>query len=266
MKVQSVYICEICNVSHKTKSAAKRCEIACTKERENSQEEKNKKDAEKEKWFSAQSLSEIAQNISKYLTSKTKIKCRAEFTGMSPNETCSNSHGSPIGKPSNWCAKNNNLPTGYMGIVGNLNIHIEGGYNSKVSSAFDNIRYQYNISTGCGGARGCGLGYQITVWADDFPNIRKKMEAYFKTIHQSGIYSDELNQIKSDHYYSKMNFIHNHEEYIAQEEVIRQAQKQMREIEESLVADFQNNNPIPKPKNEKVTWDDVRKIEQSFIN
>jgi 2-oxo-4-hydroxy-4-carboxy--5-ureidoimidazoline (OHCU) decarboxylase len=92
------------------------------------------------------------------------------------------------------------------------------------------------------------------------------MEAYFKTIHQSGIYSDELNQIKSDHYYSKMNFIHNHEEYIAQEEVIRQAQKQMREIEESLVADFQNNNPIPKPKNEKVTWDDVRKIEQSFIN
>lgn len=266
MKVKSVYICEICNTSHKTKSAAKTCETACINQRENSEEEKQKRANEKEKWFLAQSLSEIAQNISDYLTSKTKIECRAEFSSMVPREICSNSHTSPIGKPSNWCEKNKDLPNGYMGIVGDLKIHIKGGYSSKVSEAFDGIRYKFNIATGCGGSRDCGLGYQITVWADDYPNIRKKMDEYFDANRKCDDHAYELKQIESDYYHSTMNFVQNHETFLAQEEIVRQAQERKSEIAANLYTEFQRKNPIPEPKTEKVTHEDVRTIEQIFIN
>ena len=263
MKVKSIYVCEICDTQHITKKKAENCETKCKAVKAIKEQDKAVQKQEEDKHFAAKSVAEIAEHISDYLTKNTKIECRAVFR-VNPYELCSNSHDAPKGKRTNWC-KNSELPTGYMGMSGSLDIYIEGGYDSSVSKYFDYYRNKYNISTGSGGCMPHGLGWSVTIWADDYPNIKKQMEEYFILKDKYAKYENELEDIEYKYHRDKSNFISNHEKYINQLRILDEAQKNLDKIVESLHEEFESISPIYQPTAEQISLNDISTAKNKFI-
>lgn len=173
MKVNVTYTCEYTGKVFKTKEAAQASEDI----------HKHKdilKSEFKLKILKCYTIEELEILISEYLTRSSGVECEAVLS-VEYHEQCSNSHSAPKGKEENW-HRDPNLPMGYNGYVGTLDIYIEGGYNYVVSKICDIFGWDDNcgIHTGTGGSRDHGLGWVVTIWCDDFPNLEKpkKYENY----------------------------------------------------------------------------------------
>jgi hypothetical protein len=90
-------------------------------------------------------------------------------------EHASNSHSSPIGLPSNWERKDDK-PSGYPALVGTIKLT----YDKAPKGSSSDIANIYRLCTGSGGywgnQGGYQLGYSVTIWLDDFPKIKEKIE------------------------------------------------------------------------------------------
>jgi hypothetical protein len=262
MKVKSIYICEICNTKHTAKTRAENCEAKCKETKEKEKQSKVIEEKEADKHFNAKSIAEIAKNISEYLTKNTEIECVASFD-VNPDKLCRNFHSAPKGKRVNF-SRENSMPTGYMGLFGRFSIHIKGGYNGKVYDCFNAYRNKYNICTGTGGARPHGLEWSVTIWADDYPNIKKQLEEYY-ILHDGNLeYEEELMIIECEYNQNKRIFVKSHETYENQLEIIKKAQENLQEIDKNLQEKFICANPISQPKAKEITWDDVSTAKEFF--
>jgi hypothetical protein len=152
-----------------------------------------------------------------------------------------------------------------MGLSGNLNIHIEGGYNSKVSNVCGCLGYKFGIHTGTGGCREHGLGWSVTIWADDFPKIKEKLENYFQALTEKSAYEREREDIEEDYAYAQRNYIADHPDYIEQENLVREAASKLSLIRENLTKEFITVSPKPQPKSKIVTQKDIEANLNSFL-
>ena len=88
----------------------------------------------------------------------------------------SNSHSAPRGKSTNWCGRQTNEPNGYLGWHTRIEFVLKskGQYGGFGSDYFADT----GICTGTGGGGGgeenlIHYGYDVTLWADDFPAMHK---------------------------------------------------------------------------------------------
>lgn len=93
------------------------------------------------------------------------------FDSLYYSKDCSCSHSSPIGKPSNWCGRNETLPSGYPGLEGYIDIYCNGSLD--VHEIFSYMA----INAGGGGYRAQGhYRYRVTLWLDDWIGIANCIE------------------------------------------------------------------------------------------
>lgn len=267
MKIQRstiTYVCDYCSRKHSTKKSAAACEAVCKDNREKALQLKTEAKKFEKEFFESESVSVIAEKLSTYLTKQSGKECKVVFS-VNPNERCSSSHSAPKGQRTNWCWGDPNRPTGYLGLTGNIEIRIAGGYCAEVSRAWDNIRYKFCIHTGCGGARGCGLGYGVTLWADDFPKIKEKLEEYFKRVKNRQIFKHDCEQIDNEYRASQHRFVEGHPSYLEKKIAAIDAQRAATEESVKLTNLFREQNPKPESKFETVTQQDIRNQLETII-
>jgi hypothetical protein len=262
MKIQKskiTYVCEHCDTSYTVQKKAEACEAACKEKLEADRKAEEQLDS----FFLSESVTEIAETLSKYLTSKSGIECEAVFR-VAPSERCSNSHSAPKGLPTNW-GREPNTPTGYMGLYGSLDIDIDGGYNIKVSRVCDYLGNKFRIHTGSGGSRDHGLGWSVTIWADDFPKIKSKLEKYFQSLVEKEQYESEREQIDYDYLNTRLTYISENPSYIAANDVVREAHEKLSTIRENISEEFLTTFPKPETKSRVVLENEIDENLNSFL-
>jgi uncharacterized C2H2 Zn-finger protein len=107
-----------------------------------------------------------------FVYNENRPKCvinKLTFDRMRFNSECSNSHNAPLGKLTNWGGKNSpDVPLSYPGWRGNIIIEYIGD-SWRIS---DMLRF-IGICTGSGGGGSNRLHYDVTLWADDFIELRR---------------------------------------------------------------------------------------------
>lgn len=84
---------------------------------------------------------------------------------ISYNGNCSNSHVSPAGKPTNWCAQDKSMPTGYPGMRGKISYKTER--ENPLSFEILKAMKMHN-GTASGGKHTRG---EITLFAEEWPAL-----------------------------------------------------------------------------------------------
>ena len=102
----------------------------------------------------------------------------------------SNSHSAPIGKKTNWSQKESNEPTSYKGWYGTITIVFSEEKNTGDNrDRVERFTEQFpGINTGSGGYRGKEYNgfkgyiveYELQLYLDDFPLIKKEYEEYIR--------------------------------------------------------------------------------------
>jgi hypothetical protein len=102
---------------------------------------------------------------------------RPEFdlVNLRYSDSCSNSHSSPRTGETNWCGRNDGAPRGYPGFTG----HIYCFSNTAKYYADTDILEKMRICTGTGSGGKVGQ-YGVTVWLDDWPGLKRNIEAQKK--------------------------------------------------------------------------------------
>lgn len=92
-------------------------------------------------------------------------------------ERCSNTHCSPRDGETNWSCKDDK-PSGYPGFSGTVSYKI---INDPEREDIGRLCMRHNaalgfagINTGCGGGRGNGWGYGVTLFLSDFEGLQKQ--------------------------------------------------------------------------------------------
>ena len=192
MKTVQAFACPVCEEIYKTEQAASKCEVACTQAKIDLEEEKQleaqffqlrnyvRLNAE-----SVEDICKMSMEISKKLNKSQYIK---EMTlHVRYVEHASNSHSSPIGQPTNWERKSDK-PTGYPALYGNILFTYNKGGKLSGSDIFSEWGDQgiVGINTGTGGSRSGNntYGYDVTLWLDDFPKIKERIEKLHENINE----------------------------------------------------------------------------------
>lgn len=108
---------------------------------------------------------------SQYGDSTKKRLPKLSFSEISFNVTyrncVSNSHSAPRGEPTNWMA-HKTLPLGYPGFLGRVEFSLKDDpYPYRVSDIFE----QLLIHTGTGGGGKNNYGYDVRLFAADWPGL-----------------------------------------------------------------------------------------------
>lgn len=94
---------------------------------------------------------------------------------MTFSPECSNSHGAPFGKPTNW-GRNPDLPTGFPGYTGRLNFRFNQETPFFTSRLFEDIGMYCGSGGGSfdmvDGTREYYYGCDFTIWFDDWPGLK----------------------------------------------------------------------------------------------
>ena len=108
------------------------------------------------------------------------------------NWKCSNSHRCPKNGVTNWGGDQPNTPKGYPGLRGRIDIRYEESTYDNISKArmkrghqvldFSNLLEMLCINTGTGGGGAHHLGYDVTLFSDDFPNISEMADPIIEDI------------------------------------------------------------------------------------
>ena len=187
MKTVQAFECAYCGKLHKEESKLKACEKKCKKTKITAEEEKAQLQARQELRdyvrLNAESVEDICR-MSEEVSEKVLGLCfiKKMTLNVRYTEHASNSHSAPIGELSNWERKADK-PTGYPALTGNISVVYNKepkGFGSEFTNHIAGIR------TGSGGYRsdkdGYEVGYDVTLWLDDFPKIKQKVEETQKQI------------------------------------------------------------------------------------
>lgn len=86
------------------------------------------------------------------------------------------SHSAPIGKIHNWCG--HLCHRDFPGFIGNISVVYKSDYGeaglSNTVGGFARQATGFNTGSGGGGYR--GLTYELRIYLDDFPNLKKRIE------------------------------------------------------------------------------------------
>lgn len=181
MKTIEGFECEFCNKLHKTEAKAKACEKKCSKTKQTLKQQIEMRKARNELCdyvrLNAQSVEDICR-MSVELSHKLLQNCHLLDMQLNVGYTgnTSNSHSAPIGKEMNWDRKADK-PLGFPALTGTITLIYNqrpSGFGSEFCSIIKGIH------TGSGGFQseksGYQVGYGVTLWLDDFPKIKEKIE------------------------------------------------------------------------------------------
>lgn len=179
MKVE-VYECPYCEKLHKDEAKYKKCVAKCEKTKLTKEQQEKQAQSRRELSdyvrLNAESIGDIcklSEQVSKEIHGKAFIRKMILKVGY--NEHASNSHSATIGKQTNW-SRESGKPTGYPAFTGTIKFiyNLDPGFGSSCGIK--------GLNTGSGGYQGStdgsyDLGYSVTLWLDDFPKIKEKVEA-----------------------------------------------------------------------------------------
>jgi len=112
-------------------------------------------------------------------------------------------HSAPIGQHTNWCARDKNLPTEFLG----WRATISGDYVKKDRKnvtcgtitgdfSFSDYRTPFGgfagVNTGTGGGGDNSWGYDCTIFLSDFSKLEKTYAEYLKVMESHSKYNTEL--------------------------------------------------------------------------
>jgi len=180
MKIEA-YQCKHCEGVYLEEDEMKQCEEACSEEIKEYKERQSFKEKQKSLQDSVRLESESVEEICRRC-----IEVQNEFAehdgsqklismklDVRYNPHASNSHSSPINGVGNFSRKSG-LPTGYPALLGRVKFEYEKrGTNGRKNVGENILRF---INKGSGGGDGYNLSYGVTLWLDDFPLIKKKVE------------------------------------------------------------------------------------------
>jgi hypothetical protein len=185
--MRSLYECGYCEKTG-SKAEIKRCEESHQKEREQHRAEQVEVEQIR---LEAESMTHLAELCSKFLTRRSGIQCRLVFTHRNCiggfENVVSNSHSAPINGVSNF-SRETGKPLGYPGWHGNIDVHIDGGYDRSVGDACEMLNHYAKIHTGSGGSRKHGLGWDGRIYASDFPKMEERILGVLKLQKQQDEY------------------------------------------------------------------------------
>lgn len=191
----TVYECEETGRTFKDEEKCKRHERKARKERLAEEERKAlKEEAESSFRKNLKSIDEdyLKKYITDWLYEYNKVVIEISCIDLSFSEVISNSHYAPIGKDTNW-GRRPDLPRGYPGWSGRIEGKIIEGavvpnyygkgrhkelndFSDYTDSSFSecSVSRMIGFHTGGGGQGGNGgFGYYCTMFADDFPYLKK---------------------------------------------------------------------------------------------
>jgi hypothetical protein len=100
-----------------------------------------------------------------------------DLNNLRYSDSCSNSHSCPRSGKTNWCGRESDkgVPRGYPGFTGNIYLLS----NKKDYYIDTDLLKRIGICTGSGsgGQRG---NYTVTIWLDDWPGLKRNVEAQRK--------------------------------------------------------------------------------------
>lgn len=109
--------------------------------------------------------SEAFDSSDKFLGLQLKLKW---------NDSCSNSHVAPEGKPTNWDGREGTVK-GYPGFIGTLNGQLSrGNFDSKYP--YGDAYRLVGLKTGSGGGGNKNHGFGVTVFLDDWPGLQAQVD------------------------------------------------------------------------------------------
>lgn len=205
MKQVKAYACPVCEEIYKTEAQAVKCEDSC-KQAKIEQEEQELLESRMEDLINyvrlnAESVEDICNmsiEISKKLNKNQyiqKMSLRVKYV-----EHASNSHSAPINNQTNWERKADK-PTGYPALYGDISFT----YNKAGKLSGSDIFSRWHkgivgVNTGSGGARDGknAYGYDVTLWLDDFPKIKEKIEKLHEEIEQFSNFEMDIHKQYSD--------------------------------------------------------------------
>lgn len=210
MKVE-VYECQYCGKLHKDETKYKKCVDKCEKTKLTKEEEVAQAKARQElsdyvrlNAESVEDICKLTEEVSKKIHGKSFI--RKLILEVRYCEHASNSHSAPIGKQRNWSGWEPGIPTGYPALCGTIKFiyNKDPGFGSSCGIK--------GLNTGSGGYQGStdgsyDLGYGVTLWLDDFPKIKEKVEKFLKQ-------SEEFENFKYEIQSEVDKLIYNDEKFI----------------------------------------------------
>lgn len=174
MKIEA-YVCTECDTIYHTKKES----TACVRKCKSAAKTIAKELADEEAVIALRNYARLnATSISHFEELLTYVgeklyggKFYVKFRNMRFCEEVSNSHDSPIGAPTNWCAHDKNIPSSYPGFQGDITITTKGCKKpgTWTESYFDKW---YGIS----GVNKCNS--QVKLFLQDFPLIEVNVVEY----------------------------------------------------------------------------------------
>jgi hypothetical protein len=180
------YACQHCESIYKTQQKAVACEKKCVaRNKEEIAEQERKDNLETLMHYvrlnaeSVEDVCKLSKEVSEKLFPKSTIKDMKLRVGYSVH--ASNSHSSPFGGVSNFSPRQNpEKPKGYPALTGTIKVVFNKEPKGFSSDVFDKYNGIAGINTGSGGYRGNEGGYTVeygvTLWLNDFPKIKDRIE------------------------------------------------------------------------------------------
>lgn len=188
MKSVQAYQCVKCESIYKTSKEASACLKECKSKEKQALVEQKRLD-KLDYWrnyprlnaTSIQDIIDMSIEAAKQIDPKSALK--SVILNVKYSENVSNSHSSPVKGVSNWCGRDKDQPTGYPGLYGNIIFEYEKYHSSNdIFTAYG--KGIVGINTGSGGYNSKG-NYGVTIFLDDFPLIKAKIE---KELEEKEIY------------------------------------------------------------------------------
>lgn len=240
MKVEA-YQCKYCEQVYLDELGMEYCENSCRMEREKELKQaefkKQQKDLQESVRLESVSVEDICRRCievqNKFAAQDGTPKLIDMKLDVRYHSNASNSHSSPMSEVSNFSRKPE-LPTGYPALVGRVRFKYECSHNYLKRIGSDILRF---INTGTGGGSVFNQGYDVTLWLDDFPLIKRQVEECLQEQKRLELLTDEIEtsykkQIENDGVIQSLN-----EDLKTVKEKIYQLQKVEGEIYQQLQKD-----------------------------
>ena len=185
MKKITIHQCEYCSftgTSRQVKSHEKECAKVEEARLKQEEDKKLQRDYANSLRLNAESVSDFAKRVEAYIRDTTQEDIKISFR-VNYGDFCSNTHKCPIGGELNW-DRNSKRHLGYPGLTGSIYLKKAKQSGQYCGDYIENIP---GINTDCGGG-GYNSEYSVTLFLDDFPKIKAKVEEVL-----------ELEKLKQEH-------------------------------------------------------------------
>ena len=224
MPAIKAFLCPKCNKPWQSEEEAEVCELSCLrKDRAQKAAATKRKNAKKKLEdfrnyirLNLESINDAPKMIEKHYKS---IGINMKITEFSVRylDIVSNSHNAPLSGVTNWCREDDDRPLGYPGFTGQISFKENKIDYELLKKTFPNLRdverkdatdifdehdqiNSIGFNNGCGGGGGDGkYSYNIKLFIDDFPIIKKKYEEWLILQEKADAYADEAQKRLDEH-------------------------------------------------------------------